>query len=139
MSGLRWASVLEDNPLVLMDRVKGHDAANITQASINAISFRVWRYASLADLKSGTNPTEVGTSASLTVANVVFDALQTADEAWTANGGDAAGYNFKTTIPKARFATAGYHAVEILFDPAAAGEEDFRIAWGVRVDPVASE
>lgn len=94
----------EDTPVALMARVTGEDAALITQASIDSITIDVYRMV-------GSSAVAVGTQGSLTVADVVFDTLQT-DSRWTE---DSTGYNFRYTVPAARFATAGRHRIEFWF------------------------
>ena len=86
----------------LMARVVGSDAVALTQSDIASIAYSIW------DLSAtGT----VVNSGSLTVANVIFDALQT-DARWTA---DSTGYNF-------RWQPAG--SLFPAFDPAAGAVDD---------------
>jgi hypothetical protein len=94
----------EDTPVVLMARVTGEDSELITQASIDSITIDVYRI-------DGSVSEAVGSQASLTVADTVFDTLQT-DDRWTE---DATGYNFRYTVPVARFATPGRHRIEFWF------------------------
>ena len=115
-------TALENNPLVLMDRIQGEDATDMQQADVTAITYRVWQYDSQTAMQNDTDGTEVGTSASLTVASVIFDTLQT-DARW---GADTEGYNFRFTLPGTRLPAGGkWGRVEVLVDPAGAGEEDF--------------
>lgn len=79
VSVLAWAN----STLVLMSRAVGLDAALITQASIDSITYTVTKAGEVV-----AGPT------SLTVADVVFDALQT-DARWDV---DATGYNFRFSI-----------------------------------------
>ena len=66
----------------LMARVTGSDAVAITQAAIASIAYAVY---DLADTSAAVD------SGTLTVADVVFDSLQT-DARWTE---DSTGYNFR--------------------------------------------
>lgn len=126
------AQGFEGSPLTLMDRVYGHAGTAITQASLTAISYAAWEYASVDDAESDTNGTAVGVSASLVVADTVFDTLQT-DARWAR---DALGYNFRFTLPVARLPNGGkYVRVEVLFDPTSG--EDFPSVWIIDVLPMA--
>jgi hypothetical protein len=126
------AQGFEGSPLTLMDRIYGHAGTAITQASLSAISYQAWEYSSEDDAESDTNSTAVGTSASLVVADTVFDTLQT-DARWSR---DSVGYNFRFTLPVARLPTGGsFVRVEVLFDPASG--EDFPSVWIIEVLPMA--
>lgn len=117
-------TAIENNPVVLMDRIQGEDATDMQQADVTAISYRVFQYDTEANARTGTSGTEVGTSASLTVSSVIFNTLQT-DARWTA---DTEGYNFRFTLPGTRLPAGGkYYGVEVVVDPAGAGEEDFML------------
>lgn len=70
---------------VLMARIIGANAALITQASLSAIAFL------LRDITAQSS----GTQRTLTIADVVYDSLQTG-AGWTE---DSSGYNFRYTIP----------------------------------------
>lgn len=132
MSGpkIHYASVIEDSPLVIMDRVVGISGAAITQATLTGIAFRAFEYASQEEAESDTEQTEVGTSETLTVSSVIFDTLQTAAP-WDSSK-EATGYNFRTTIPAARFPNGGkWVAIEVTFDPVSG--EDFCDVWIVNV------
>ena len=119
---------LEGSPLTLMDRIYGHAGTAITQASLTAISYRTFEYASEDDAESDTSGTEVSTSASLVVADTVFDTLQT-DARWTR---DSTGYNFRFTLPVARLPNGGkFIRVEVLFDPTSG--DDFPSVWIIEV------
>lgn len=106
--GSTKAFVWEDSGASFMARVVGNDAANITQASITGITCKVFD-------SSGTS---VATP-SITVANVVFDTLQT-DARWTVDG---TGYNFLHAMPDTVFTTGGEtYTVEYMFDPASGSD-----------------
>jgi hypothetical protein len=77
--------VIEDGSAVCMARVQLDDGTNAQQADISAASYAVFNKAT---------GEEVASSSSLTVANVVYDTLQT-DSIWDE---DSTGYNFKHTI-----------------------------------------
>jgi hypothetical protein len=96
----------EDADLVLMARIRGLDAQEIIQSTISSISLKVF------DLSSGE---QVGATAALTVASVVFDILQT-DDRWTKDG---TGYNFRTTVSGAYFSPGDRdYRIEVVFTPA---------------------
>jgi len=83
------ATIYENTGLTCMARITGEDAANITQSDISTIGLKIF-----AD-----DSTTEAVDTSLTVADVVFDALQT-DSRWTV---DATGYNWKFEIPSTAF------------------------------------
>jgi hypothetical protein len=90
----RASSVFEDSGFHLMARITIHDASNAQQADISSISLQVW------DIDRDF---QVGATENLTVANVVFDTLQT-DARWTA---DSTGYNFRYTGTAAQVSKGG--------------------------------
>jgi predicted proteasome-type protease len=99
----------EDTGQTLMARVEA-DAANITQAAISSIAYKIY------DLSSLTPTTELGDSAALVVADVVFDTLQT-DSRWDA---DSTGYNFRHTVAASTLGTGDHkYGVKYTFTPAA--------------------
>ena len=105
-TGTIKASVWEDGGATCMARVAGADGANITQASLSTITVTIFNRRTKAEIVS---------VASLTVANVVFDTLQT-DARWSL---DSSGYNFRHTVAASSLATPGIvHAVEYKFTPA---------------------
>ena len=88
-----------------MARIQGVDAANIVQADISSIAYSIF------DLADPTSATDTG---SLTVASVVFDALQT-DARWSE---DETGYNFRWDVPASIPATGTKrYRFEIAFTP----------------------
>ena len=98
------ATIYEDTGITCMARIQGDDAVNITQATTSAITVAVFKHA---------NPPATST-ASLTVADVVFDALQT-DSRWSH---DSIGYNFRTQLPSLVFADGdATYTVEFKFTP----------------------
>jgi hypothetical protein len=101
----------------------------ITQATISAISMEVRRYS-----RSGGVSAPVAKT-SLTVADVVFDTLQT-DAGWTQ---DATGYNFKTSVPAAAFADSNrYNPVVaiFLFTPTANALNIFPVICNINVESI---
>jgi hypothetical protein len=126
----------EDNPYPLLACIRGQDRTPITQATMTAITFRVFQYDSHAEAENDENGAEVGVVASLTVADVLFDTLQT-DNDW--DDTDDTGYNLKHIIPGARFPSGGkWNVVEYLFNPSTAGWEDFTERFIIPVRPRAS-
>lgn len=103
--------VVEDSGAFLMARVQGANAANVTQADITGVTYSVF------DLSSDTPTTALAghSGATLTVATVIFNTLQT-DARWTI---DSTGYNFAHAIAASAFPTGNHRfRVEYLFDPA---------------------
>lgn len=111
----------EGTPKVVMARIVGAAAANITQATITAITYIVDQYDSEPDAEADSGATSVQTETSAgSVSSLVYDTLQT-DNDWDA---DDSGYNFKLTLPAASFPVGGkWNRVEVWFDPTSG--EDF--------------
>lgn len=76
----------EDTGLVLMARVLGASGAVVTQATLDSITAKVL----------DRDDDSLVATLTVTIADVVFDTLQTADPRWTA---DTVGYNFLHAIP----------------------------------------
>lgn len=109
--------VFEDAGAFFMARIVGNDAANITQASLNAITCKVIDH-------DDTGSTVL--TPTVTIATSVFDTLQT-DARWTK---DTTGYNFGFAMPATTFATGlKKYRVEFSFDPDTG--EDFKAAFDV--------
>lgn len=133
MSGPRinYGKVIEDNPKTLMDRIQSIAGTNITQATITGITYQTFEYASQSDAEQDINGTEIGASATLTVADVVFDTPQTTAP-WDTTL-DSVGFNFKFTVPAARFPTGGkWIVVEPRFDPSS-GDDFNGTIWIIEV------
>lgn len=100
------ATINEDSGCSPMARVVGQDGVNILQAGITSITYGV------RDVTDGSEIVAAGTA--LTVANVVFDTLQT-DDRWDE---DTDGYNFLHAIAASVFATGDVLAqIEYVFTP----------------------
>jgi len=118
------ATVWEDSGPTFLARIVGNDNVNITQADISSIALYVY------DLTGGTTIID---NTALTVANVVFDTLQT-DAIWDA---DSTGYNFKYEIADTTFATGDSRfLVEIIFNPASGG--DFPVVFEINTKALKS-
>ena len=112
----------EDGAVVLMARVQNASAANITQASVTAITYAVY------DVQQNTT---VLASTSLTVSSVVFDTLQT-PSIWTK---DTTGYNFRHDPAKTTLPNGGkVYRFEYLIDPTSG--EDFWIVFEVTTQAI---
>lgn len=83
--------IIEDQAAVFLARLHDHDGNRVTQASLASITWGAFNSITGTSLGSG----------SLTIADVIYDALQTA-AIWTA---DAVGFNFKARLPASAFAT----------------------------------
>ena len=98
------ATIYEDTGITCMARIMGDDATAITQATTSAITVAVFK-------NSNTSATY---TASLTVADVIFDAYQT-DARWSY---DATGYNFRYACVSSIFADGdATYRVEFKFTP----------------------
>jgi hypothetical protein len=87
-----YSTVFHDGTVTLLARVLSNAGVAITQASISTVTYTVY----LLDDQDPDVRTAVAnhSAVSLTVANVIYDTLQT-DAVWTK---DATGYNFRHTI-----------------------------------------
>ena len=96
--------VMEDSGASIMARVRNPSGLLIQQNTITSISLKYRR-------KRGTGAI---TSSNLTVADVVFDTLQT-DSRWSK---DSTGYNFRWDAPASVFAEGdGQYGIDFLFTP----------------------
>ena len=105
------ATVWEDSGATLMARVVGQDAANVTQASLTSIAYKVF------DL-DGLTPGTATATGTLVVADTIFDTLQTSDSRWTI---DSTGFNFLDVVAgaAANLATGDHrYRIEYVFTPA---------------------
>lgn len=89
-------SAFEDSGPILMARIVGSDGAAILRAGITSITYTVYDISQLS-------PTNIATGSPLTVANVIYDTLQTED-IWTA---DSTGYNFEYAVDADELPTGG--------------------------------
>lgn len=99
----------EDSQAICMARVFG-DGIPLVQTDLSAISYRTF------DLSTNL---EVGASENLTIANVIFDTLQTPtlDPRWTI---DSTGFNFKFAHPASKRPEGDRkYRAEVLFVPLA--------------------
>ena len=87
-----YGTAFKNGSATLLARVVGQSGANIVQADLSAIHYTVY----LLDDQDPDSRTAVAnhTNAALSVATVIFDALQT-DPIWTV---DAMGYNFRHVL-----------------------------------------
>ena len=115
------ASIWEDSTPTFLARVKIDSSgtlANVQQADVTSITWKVF-----------LGGTEVGTG-TLTVSSVVFNTLQTG----TIWDEDSTGYNFKTQLALANFASSGAHRVE--FKWTLTGGTVFFLVYNVTVNAV---
>lgn len=117
------------SPGVFMARVLGLAGTAITQATISAITYAV------GTVDSDGVYTAVIPPASLTVADVVSDTLDTS-EPWTK---DAIGTNFRHTHPNTSFPDpAARSRVEYRFTPTTGSQYAFSIVFEGKVNEVFS-
>lgn len=82
-----------------------YNGSNITQAGVSSITWKIWD----SFTRTGADVVASGT---LTVANAVFNTLQT-DGKWTDNPvNDDTGYNFAHAIPATAITTSGEYRLE---------------------------
>ena len=109
-------TAFKNGAATLLARIVGATGANVVQADINTVNYSVY----LLDDQNPDDRTPVAehTDVSLTVADVIFNTLQT-DALWTV---DATGYNFRHTLDVSihpAFAVAGRrYLVEYELTPA---------------------
>lgn len=120
----------KNGSVTCMARVVGADAANITQSDISTGVYSVYL---LDDQDSDSRTAVTGHAAvSLTVADVIFDTLQTEDDRWTE---DSTGYNFRYTLDVSSneaFAIAGRnYLIEFTLTPASGQKILVRFQVGV--------
>ena len=121
-----YATIMEDGGATMMARVVTADGTNLVQADLTGASVKVY------DLNAA-DPAATVHTATLTIASVVFDALQT-DDRWSA---DSTGYNFRDTRAASVFTTGGHrYRVEYSFDPTSG--EDFWLIFELTAQPVRS-
>ena len=114
-------SMFEDSGASPMARIVGNDGVNIVQADVTSIYRIIYNAATGVVVQASTE---------ITVANAVFDTLQT-DARWSY---DDTGYNFRDDAPAAQFASGSVvYRIEYKFTPAS-GE-----VWHVVFQPSAVE
>ncbi len=116
---IQRSTAFEDSGHSIMARITGNSATNIAQADITSIAYTIH------DMTDNVTTEASGT---MTVATVVFDALQT-DARWTE---DSTGYNFRYDIPASELPNGDRtYRFEIIFNPASG--ENFSIVRDVDV------
>lgn len=131
---LHYAEVNEANPLGIGTRIiNPNSGVYITQSVIDTVEWSCWSYDTEEAAIAGSDGTAILEDQPLTVANVVFDTLQT--PVWWRR--DQAGFNFYAPIPSTAFPEPGWHRVEITFTPAAG--EPWTLAIKVQVLPLQGE
>lgn len=114
-------TIYEDSGAYLMARVLGGDGSAVQQADVSSIAYSVYDSDDTSSPATGT----------LTVANVVYDTLQT-DSRWTA---DATGYNVGWSAPASLFPTGDrVYLVEVAVTPASG--EVYHLRWDVTTRPI---
>lgn len=99
-------NVIEDSGVRWMARILGQSGSAIVQADVSSIVYSVY------DKSDTTAATATGT---LTVSDVIYNALQT-DSRW---GKDTTGYNFGWNVPASIFATGNKtYRIEVKITPA---------------------
>lgn len=131
---IQQATAFEDGGIVLMARVLGWSGTAINQASVTSIALKVFEYATEREAIANTNGTEItGVGGSLTVSDVVYDALQTAAP-WTK---DSTGYNVRYDAPATCLPNGGkWYRFEFKVTPASGAA--YWLVWVVEAVSVAS-
>lgn len=110
----------EDGAVALMARIQSiASGANMTQASVTGITWKVFDLFDNAQIATGT----------LTVSSVIFDTLQT-PSIWTV---DTTGYNFRVDPANTTHPNGGTtYRFEFIFDPSSG--EDFPVVFEVSTE-----
>lgn len=112
------AKIFEDGSADCMARITGGDGSNIMQSDVTSIAFAVFD-------THGATPDTAISSGTVTVADDVFDTLQT-DSRWSL---DATGYNFRHDHGATVFPTGGHvYQVEYKFT---SSETPAKVYWVV--------
>jgi hypothetical protein len=130
-TGVIQGRAIGQSGVVLMARVVDQNAANIAVSSITSIAYRV------RDIDGASS----GNTTTLTVADVVYDTLQTGN-GWDT---DTTGYNFRAVIPASQFAwmpevdgggvpKPRRYQIDVKFTPQIG--EPFVVVFGLWVHPV---
>jgi hypothetical protein len=108
---------------VIRSRVVNYADADITQASVTAITYIFNQYPDADDAEADANATPVQIEVTAgTVSSLVFNTLQTWPD-------DENGYNFAMTLPAASFPVGGkFYRVEVWIDPTI-GEDFLAGIW----------
>lgn len=91
-----YDTAFEDTGQIMLGRIRGSDAAYVTQASLTSITCAV------VDITTGSEVSVI--TPSIVIATVIFDTLQTGS-LWTV---DSTGYNFKHAMPATAFPDASH-------------------------------
>ena len=108
MATVVTGNIDERSGCVLLARLTGDDGDAIVQADVSSAAYEVW------DITDSPVVRITGAT-SLTVANVVYNTLQT-DARWTK---DSTGYNFAMVLPAASVPDAHSYRVDVQITPAA--------------------
>lgn len=108
MATVVTGTIDERSGCVLLARLTGDDGDPIVQSDVSSAAYEVW------DIND-TPAIRVTAATSLTVANVVYNTLQT-DARWTK---DDTGYNFAMVLPADSVPDAHKYRVDVQITPAA--------------------
>ncbi len=132
MSRINYFECFEDGGATLMDRILGNAGTAITQATISAIALKVYECTSKENAINAVGDEVSGVGGSLTVADYVYDTLQTAAP-WSAGG---TGYNFRYNAAAAIFPSGSkWYRLEFKFTPATGAP--FFVVWVGFAEPIA--
>ena len=123
-SDLISGNIWQGAPTPLLARIRSVNGSYLTQASLSAITYAVFN-------ATGNAPSTVTASGTLTIADVVFDALQT-DARWTV---DSLGYNLLWVAPGSLFPLGStIYRVEITLTDSASRK--FRLVFHAKTQPL---
>lgn len=115
--------VFASGTVTLLARLVGWAATVLQRADITSLKYTVYSIDAVTGAATAVTGHE---NVALTVADVIFDALQT-DARWTV---DATGYNFRHTLAinsNAAFSAAGTYRIDLIVTPATG--QPFRARW----------
>lgn len=114
-------TVFEDSSLILFGRGKSPGGSYFQQSDFSSIKLKVF------DSEDPSQP--IVSEVTLTIANAIFNSLQTSDARWTA---DATGYNFRYIVPASLLPAGGKkYRFEFKFTPADSTYDPFRAVYEI--------
>jgi hypothetical protein len=125
--------VFKNGSAVFMARVVGNNGVAVKQADLSAAEYSVYL------VEAGTDDDDVVVAnhdaVALTVSAIIFDTLQTADQAWILAGGDATGYNlrYELDVATVQAFTVADRYYRVIFTLTPVSGQDILVRFKVKV------